>query len=280
MSRLKQYAAILPAFLAAAVLAFASLSNFFDREYADWLKSAPSGALALKDFSIALVAIVIAILANTFSFLAIRKTLNAKSDVDLMEGKIRSIFFEGIDYILLNEKESIYEFVNNIKIERSISPSDHYYYLFVFTEIDGLYQITASTNQQTAVQNRMRFKSGEGLVGKVYNEKTEIILNYQTNEITSYNGVRIGQQEELSVSNQIKGASGICWIVSRPIFDSSKTNPNSDLVYGIVSVDTNDPQGNMIFFDPRFSEFLGQLSDSISPFLVAYRSLKTSPGPA
>jgi hypothetical protein len=47
------------------------------------------------------------------------------------------------------------------------------------------------------------------------------------------------------------------------------------VVYGTISVDTNDPEGSKIFLDPGFSEFLGQLSESISPFLVAYRNLKS-----
>jgi hypothetical protein len=198
MSRLKPYASILPAFLAAAILAYASLSNFFDREYAEWLKSAPAGALVLKDFSIAIVATIIAILANILSFLAIRKRVNEKSSVDLVEQKIRSIFFEGINYILLTEKDKLYEKIKIIKERETIPLSNHYYYLFVFTELDGLYQITASTNQQTAVLNRMRFKSGEGLAGKVYIEKTEIILNCATNEITSYNGIFLGTQSQLT----------------------------------------------------------------------------------
>jgi hypothetical protein len=262
--------------LAAAVLAYASVSNYLDRVYAEWFQAAPAGGIALKNLAIGILAVVIASLANIPNYLAIRRSAFDQTAVEVIEIRIRSIFFEGIDYILLNEEAKLKEVVNQIIKDLKLPQHVSYFFLFVFTEIDGLYQITASTNQQTAVQNRMRFKKGEGLAGKVYEEKTEIILNYQTNELVSYNGEQLGQQSVLSKENQVKGTKDLRWIVCRPIFASSRSTPNSDIVYGTLSVDTNHVCGDTIFFDPRFSDLLGQLSDKISPFLVAYRNLKAS----
>lgn len=216
------------------------------------------------------LSIVVSCATNYIAFDRLRGTEKRLSETETLyrtlESRIRALVLTGLEDVL------------KIRVRDPQLPKDKLPLKFyVFTEIDGLYRVVASTVERDAQVRRLELEPDEGVVGVTVENKISGLARISDGEgdVFDRSGRVITQQRRLRDVNAGKVDVDLKWIYTLPIFEKSQDTPWSNRIIGVLTVDSSDDQGGNLFKDVNFQAAVEAIASDVSPYIDVLQSLIT-----
>ncbi len=184
---------------------------------------------------------------------------------DLLQDRLTPQLTEGLDDLLQNRLAHL-----NREFAGAIPQSG--LRLYVFANVDGGYQVVASTIDSNHPVRRMELSHKEGVISFAVERGIPVIArSLQASEdrgiVLNLSGQQIGVQPKMKLENLEKCDPHQKWIFSHPVFEHDPSKPWTSEVLGALTVDNREEDGKALFLDEAFQGEVHELAAEVATYL-------------
>lgn len=283
---LKNYPGIIPAIIGATIATLFSLLSF--------TKELPAQGLYrwLVYFSLAVVALIIAVLLNWASYRTLeayelrmqeaergkQEVERGKQEAERSKQKAEQIYLTAqrrLGRLLARGLEdTLRRRISSLPVDLSERP-DYAKNLkfYVFAQVGGYHKVVAATVSASAPVRKIELELESGIVGYAFRHKKAILANslHERRSIYDLQCKLIGDQKELDDSTLEKCDIAVQWIYAMPIYDGKQF---STKVVGVFTVDSTEKGDVDLFQTAAFQKEIEEIAADVSPYLAVFEEIE------